>query len=646
MRDGACQRRRRDDPKFFRLAFVLLQQLDGLLKSISVRRAGFVDAELLLLNVVEDSLRAVDKLDRFVDLLGALLEIDVVVGALTERLKLHDGLREGALQRRAREVGGVCRLALHGRPVGMHDQHVAATGDRLVSGLHRIDEILNVKLLVDAVDAVPNTAEARAAFVDEGQELRALLRLLVALLLGGEDGLLEDRVALEGDVEGGTEGVGAAHGESLRVAHGGDRLVHRLPHLGLVLHAVSLCETDVVAEELDGPLQLVRQNVFLAAEPPLLDADDERQDQGVAHGLQRQEHVGPQEQLGRAEPVVVRGDAVRNRVAGHHPMRLLAPGELGVDLHEGGEDLELPHKLLIRNARGEAAPADGQRGHHSRAHELAENAGAVHDLRAEVVVRLDAAHEADVRRLQRLRELRKLGQVVTRNSGAPRPVVLDGRVREEGLHDVARGGRAHAGQVREERIEVLLHESINAVDDRPGVVLDHEVRRVGPRPVAVLPLRARAADAVERVSHVGLVPLRDEVLVAGRRSAAALALHERDEAHGLLLDQLDAEVVVGELGLVPLDLLALVLLRFLLEDGEVEELLQLLVGEVDEQLLEAVGRHLLEAEDIKDADEVLRLRAGDVERGVDAAHQPVEEGAVDRLAQRIAAGGALRGRLR
>ena len=61
-------------------------------------------------------------------------------------------------------------------------------------------------------------------------------------------------------------------------------------------------------------------------------------------------------------------------------------------------------------------------------------------------------------------------------------------------------------------------------------------------------------------------------------------------------------LVVNELDVPPLDGLEVVLLLLQLEDVLHEELLEVLVGEVDAELLEGVGGEVLEAEDVQDAD--------------------------------------------
>ena len=83
--------------------------------------------------------------------------------------------------------------------------------------------------------------------------------------------------------------------------------------------------------------------------------------------------------------------------------------------------------------------------------------------------------------------------------------------------------------------------------------------------------------------------LVEEVQQAGR--AAAL----------LLRDEPDAAAVVGPRDGAPADALERVELLLRSEDVRVEGRVQPLVGEVDEQLLEAVGGEGLEAEDVEDA---------------------------------------------
>lgn len=60
----------------------------------------------------------------------------------------------------------------------------------------------------------------------------------------------------------------------------------------------------------------------------------------------------------------------------------------------------------------------------------------------------------------------------------------------------------------------------------------------------------------------------------------ALLVEDREDAH-LLLEQIEAALIVLERNALPLDVLLLVLVLLLLEDERVELLLQLFVGVVD-----------------------------------------------------------------
>ena len=70
----------------------------------------------------------------------------------------------------------------------------------------------------------------------------------------------------------------------------------------------------------------------------------------------------------------------------------------------------------------------------------------------------------------------------------------------------------------------------------------------------------------------------------------ALLVDERDDVHGFDGDHVQSVLVVGELDVLPVDVLQVVLLLLQLEDVTDEELLEVLVGEVDAQLLKAAGR--------------------------------------------------------
>ena len=66
-------------------------------------------------------------------------------------------------------------------------------------------------------------------------------------------------------------------------------------------------------------------------------------------------------------------------------------------------------------------------------------------------------------------------------------------------------------------------------------------------------------------------------------------------------------------------------------DRVIEELLQLLVGVVDAELLKAVQLEDLEAGNIQDADEAGALSLGPVQRAIDPRHNPLEQSLVGGL---------------
>ena len=79
----------------------------------------------------------------------------------------------------------------------------------------------------------------------------------------------------------------------------------------------------------------------------------------------------------------------------------------------------------------------------------------------------------------------------------------------------------------------------------------------------------------------------------------ALRVEQAEDAERRLLDELDAGLVVGIVDAYAAYALLGVDLLLHLEDELEEELVQLLVGEVDAQLLEGVDLEDLEAEDVE-----------------------------------------------
>ena len=139
------------------------------------------------------------------------------------------------------------------------------------------------------------------------------------------------------------------------------------------------------------------------------------------------------------------------------------------------------------------------------------------------------------------------------------------------------------------------------------------------------------------IGAMPLVQLVQQGLVAAL-GELALLVYECHEVKRAQRDEVQRLLVVHELDVVPIDGLQVVLLLLQLEDVLHEELLQVLVGKVDAELLERVGIEVLEAEYVENADGAvapLAVGVGRVDQvlpedgSVDLAHDVDEEAAVD-----------------
>ena len=130
----------------------------------------------------------------------------------------------------------------------------------------------------------------------------------------------------------------------------------------------------------------------------------------------------------------------------------------------------------------------------------------------------------------------------------------------------------------------------------------------------------------------------------------ALLVQQRDDPE-LALEQRERLLVAAEAAAAPWHALRLVLAPLSLKGHVVELALQLLVGVVDAELLEAVGRERLEAEDVEHTHGAAATiasssalgrtargaqRAGRGEGIVDAVDEAGEDAAEERLGQRVA----------
>ena len=167
-------------------------------------------------------------------------------------------------------------------------------------------------------------------------------------------------------------------------------------------------------------------------------------------------------------------------------------------------------------------------------------------------------------------------------------------LREDKGDDGVTGGGHHADDSLVDGILVLEEPSGDVVSDGTGVVMDLEVS-FGFALLGGFGLAERLVLAQMLAHHLLQVGL-----VGGLGDDALLLQHGQD-AH-LLLDQLDGDDQIHtEVDEGPLDTFRLVFLLLLDEHVVVEELLETLVGVVDEELFQDVELEDLEAGDVQDA---------------------------------------------
>ena len=118
-----------------------------------------------------------------------------------------------------------------------------------------------------------------------------------------------------------------------------------------------------------------------------------------------------------------------------------------------------------------------------------------------------------------------------------------------------------------------------------------------------------------------------------------LLVDERHEVERPKGNEIERLLIVYKLDVMPIDCLVVVLLLLHLENVLDEELLQVLVGVVDAELLERVGSEVFEAEDVEHADRALifpddHVRLGD--SPVDLPSDVNKEASVNSLREGIA----------
>mmetsp|Transcript_16626 Transcript_16626/g.47387 ORF Transcript_16626/g.47387 Transcript_16626/m.47387 type:complete len:940 (+) Transcript_16626:109-2928(+) len=291
-------------------------------------------------------------------------------------------------------------------------------------------------------------------------------------------------------------------------------------------------------------------------------------------------------------------------------------------------------------------------GDNTPVHQLLKNQRPIHHPRHHLRVRLDTADKQRLAPLEHLRQLFELGAELLAERRLARLLLLPHELADAGP---ARGAQG-TGQVRQQRVERLWHPGLDGVHHRPGVVADLEALAVvqrqpraaaGPEPLR--PGRAlgvlRVADlvagvpgegAVQDLHQGGAVPARlHERALAQETDNARRARGRGEEPHALEVAHPGVEG--GR------DALPTVCLELSLEHDAVEEVLDALIGQVDEHLLKAIDKHVLETEYVKEPDgrETGRLSLDRcaltlLQRVANEAHNVVKQAGVDGLCHRVA----------
>merc|ERR1719414_1561459 len=186
---------------------------------------------------------------------------------------------------------------------------------------------------------------------------------------------------------------------------------------------------------------------------------------------------------------------------------------------------------------------------------------------------------------------------------------------DEGDNSIASSSH-HANDSLVDGILVLEEPASDVVTDGAGVVVDLKVS-LGLALLGGLGL-AKGLVLAQMLAH----HLLQVGFVSGLGDDALFLKHGQD-AH-LLLNQLNGDNQVHtEVDESPLNTLALVLFLLLNEHVVVEELLETLVGVVDQKLLQDIELENLETGDVQDTDEV-PPGVGGVQGVVDKSDDPVE----------------------
>uniref|UniRef100_A0A2M4DMR2 Uncharacterized protein n=1 Tax=Anopheles darlingi TaxID=43151 RepID=A0A2M4DMR2_ANODA len=302
-----------------------------------------------------------------------------------------------------------------------------------------------------------------------------------------------------------------------------------------------------------------------------------------------------------------------------------------------GQDQVAQLEVRVHHAVGESLTANTDTFKHTVTSQLVHDQVSINDTGRLHFVGNDTTDEVRLSRLQRGHQVVQLFLVRGRDSGETGTLLattaLGGSwvsrlawVISEDLHDQGVGTLLELiDDSVVQRILVLLKPSGDVVRHTTGVVTDGEVTGL-----ATWLRRARLLERSRLAQMVGH-QLLSKGLIGGLREHR-LFLKNRQDTHGLLNQINTRQQIHTEIDEGPVDTLPLVLLLLQHEHVVVEELLQLLVGEVNTQLLETVVVEDFETSNIQHTNELSTLLLG-VQSLVTLLDQPFEDTIEDTLAE-------------
>jgi hypothetical protein len=328
----------------------------------------------------------------------------------------------------------------------------------------------------------------------------------------------------------------------------------------------------------------------------------------------------------------------------HHIGSLLL-GIGGNTRNTGSQKMVALQEFSIDDTIGESLTSNTDTFEDTIALQLIKNNDSIEIIGLLTMVRNDATDEVRIGRLESVHQMVQLFLVMGSHSdeGSSLPSLrsllgrsISSRTTGGSRSTIKLGNKIITEEISNEWIGRLLHGDLKIFLQRIFVLLEPVVAVIGHLTGIVMKNEVNLGELnlfVTRIPAVVLVQLGNEGLFSGLGHNGLLIKSHQDSV-GLLVNEINGHLgIKTEINEGPIDLLTHVLLLFELEHVVVEELLQLLIGVVDANLLEGILLEDFESGNIQNTNEELGLFG--VKHLVHPLHDPKEESSVDGLGQSI-----------